>query len=562
MSNWSLSPGNRPLTAYVGGYGYAVETLTAAGEAKTISYGSGMTETIDRNSRGQVTAITAVLGTSTLLGLTNEFEASTNNGNLKSQTVAPLGMKQSYSYDNRNRLFSATEQPSGGGAVSWSQTFGYDDFGNRWVSAQSGALPGGGPRPNGAAWFQSGAPAVVNNRVTGLVYDAAGNQLTLGGMIGVYDAENRLRTTTTGDFSYDFDAFGRRVRTVASGKTTYFVYDALGRLTAEYQAGATAGLQTRYLVQDQLGSTRLLTDGSGGVLRRSDYLPYGEEVPSGLGGRTLTGYGADGGVRQSFTGQMRDGETGLDFFGARFYSGALGRFTSADEVFADQDPSDPMSWNLLAYVRNNPLRYTDPDGRVCTKSGDNYQDDANPGPNCRMMLLGDGKAARYEVTEQGPPSDLLLAVAEGARSAEPAVNLAGAGFKTFGMFANSLLTLAVTCLAGDPDCTSEEIGFAMVPAGRLTGQLHHAISRKVARALSRHPILRNAYKARDSRFVALAKDKASHTGYQTWHRRLDDFVVSWVENNKGASTYEFEGFLRDLYSRSADLKNRFPLGLK
>jgi RHS repeat-associated protein len=198
--------------------------------------------------------------------------------------------------------------------------------------------------------------------VTGLAYDAAGNQLTLGGMTGVYDGENRLRTTTTGDFSYDFDAFGRRVRTVAGGKTTCFVYDALGRLTAEYQVGATAGLQTRYLVQDQLGSTRLVTDGSGGVLRRSDYLPYGEEVPSGLGGRTLTGYGADGGVRQAFTGQMRDVETGLDFFGARFYSGALGRFTSPDPLLNSGRPWEPQSWNRYAYTLNNPLRFTDPTG--------------------------------------------------------------------------------------------------------------------------------------------------------------------------------------------------------
>jgi hypothetical protein len=66
-----------------GGDGYAVATLTADGEPKTISYDSGMTETIDRNSRGQVTAIAAVLETSWLLGLTNEFEASTNNGKLR-----------------------------------------------------------------------------------------------------------------------------------------------------------------------------------------------------------------------------------------------------------------------------------------------------------------------------------------------------------------------------------------------------------------------------------------------------------------------------------------------
>jgi RHS repeat-associated protein len=54
---------------------------------------------------------------------------------------------------------------------------------------------------------------------------------------------------------------------------------------------------------------------------------------------------------------------GLDYFGARYYSGAQGRFTSPDKPFADQFVAEPQSWNLYSYVRNNPLRYIDDDGR-------------------------------------------------------------------------------------------------------------------------------------------------------------------------------------------------------
>jgi len=53
----------------------------------------------------------------------------------------------------------------------------------------------------------------------------------------------------------------------------------------------------------------------------------------------------------------------LDYFLARYYSSAQGRFTSADAPFADQSLDDPQSWNLYTYVRNNPLRSIDPDGR-------------------------------------------------------------------------------------------------------------------------------------------------------------------------------------------------------
>ncbi|MGJ5820435.1 RHS repeat-associated core domain-containing protein [Paludibaculum fermentans] len=80
------------------------------------------------------------------------------------------------------------------------------------------------------------------------------------------------------------------------------------------------------------------------------------------------------------TGKERDAETGLDSFGARYYSGAQGRFTSSDEFtggivdpFTGQqvgqpgplpyaDITDPQTLNKYVYVRNNPLRYIDPDG--------------------------------------------------------------------------------------------------------------------------------------------------------------------------------------------------------
>jgi RHS repeat-associated protein len=55
--------------------------------------------------------------------------------------------------------------------------------------------------------------------------------------------------------------------------------------------------------------------------------------------------------------------TGLDYFGARYFSGAQGRFTSPDAPFADQHPEDPQSWNLYGYGRNNPLKYVDRTGR-------------------------------------------------------------------------------------------------------------------------------------------------------------------------------------------------------
>jgi RHS repeat-associated protein len=52
--------------------------------------------------------------------------------------------------------------------------------------------------------------------------------------------------------------------------------------------------------------------------------------------------------------------TGLDYFGARYFSGAQGRFTSPDPVGGDL--ANPQSLNRYTYVLNNPLRFTDPTG--------------------------------------------------------------------------------------------------------------------------------------------------------------------------------------------------------
>ena len=121
----------------------------------------------------------------------------------------------------------------------------------------------------------------------------------------------------------------------------------------------------------------MVTDASGAVVSRSEYLPFGEESTVGRG--APWGPQADP-LNQRFTGKEHDSESGLDYFGARYYGSTLGRFTSPDEFrggivdpFTGQDVetnralpyadiTDPQTLNKYAYVRNNPLRYTDPNG--------------------------------------------------------------------------------------------------------------------------------------------------------------------------------------------------------
>jgi SanA protein len=104
-----------------------------------------------------------------------------------------------------------------------------------------------------------------------------------------------------------------------------------------------------------------------------DYLPFGYTIPasatdprSGVtdtcNGVSVTTYMQDPAFRQRFTGKERDSETGLDYFGARYFSGAQGRFTSPDPLLNSGRPWQPQSWNRYPYALNNPLKFTDPTG--------------------------------------------------------------------------------------------------------------------------------------------------------------------------------------------------------
>jgi len=118
--------------------------------------------------------------------------------------------------------------------------------------------------------------------------------------------------------------------------------------------------RVEYYHLDGLGSVRAITDEQGEVVERHDYLPFGEEWNPEPGSQP-----------RKFTGKERDEETGWDYFGARYYEASLARFTAIDPVTTfEENRADPQRWNRYAYVRNNPLRYVDPDGQVIDTAWD------------------------------------------------------------------------------------------------------------------------------------------------------------------------------------------------
>jgi RHS repeat-associated protein len=296
-----------------------------------------------------------------------------NNGNLQHTSLYELyaagpgpgppaknvDFTENFDYDALNRLVAASD--SGG----WYRQFQYDRWGNMSLDANSATGPVLNPNtPTSQQLFNA------KNQRNDQTYDAAGNLLGLlsAPNIGLtYDAENRQ--VSAGAYTYAYDGDGRRVSKTGGGVATVFVYDAMGVLAAEYSNGSLGAgkCTTCYLTYDHLGSVRLITDANYNVISRHDYLPFGEEVPAATSGRDGTFGTANDFVNQKFTAKERDSESGLDYFGARYYGSALGRWTSPDWSNAPEpvpyaDLSNPQTLNQYTYVLNNPLAHVDDDG--------------------------------------------------------------------------------------------------------------------------------------------------------------------------------------------------------
>ena len=172
----------------------------------------------------------------------------------------------------------------------------------------------------------------------------------------------------------------------------------MGQMVAEYstptqQQAGTGG--TSYLTADNLGTPRIITGADGTVKGRHDYLPFGEEIAANYGNRNsvtdghplVPSYEANDNLKQKFTGKERDNETGLDYFGARYYYNEQGRFTSTDPSWASEALINPQSWNRYTYCYNIPLAYMDHNGKWPTPIHNQIIKEAFPGLSVHQLKI-------------------------------------------------------------------------------------------------------------------------------------------------------------------------------
>ncbi len=112
-----------------------------------------------------------------------------------------------------------------------------------------------------------------------------------------------------------------------------------------------------YHLNDHLGTARITMNQAGDLTASVEYYPFGEL-------KSFTGCAVN---NQKFTGKLFDNESGLQYFGARYLSNELTRFTSVDPARSSARVVDPQSWNRYSYSLNSPLNLIDPNGRSAKK---------------------------------------------------------------------------------------------------------------------------------------------------------------------------------------------------
>lgn len=343
-----------------GGHEIVRYVYDAVGRLVRKTVGNGVYTTYEYDGAGQVLHLINYQSNGTIL---SRFDYAYDSRGRRTSMGMLDGM-WAYDYDDSGQLTHAVLASTTTTLPNQDLTYVYDALGNRIRTVENGVA----------------TTYTINNmnqytRVgdTTYVFDTDGNliretSLTSGTTTYTYNDENRLVAVSkpSGNWQYQYDAFGDRVATVENGAVTRDVIDpiGLGNVVGEYDGAGNLkahydhdfGLLSRrdaagnpcYYTFDAIGNVQQLVNAAGNIANAYAYVPFGgsinkiEAIPNPF----------------QFVGQfgvMKKGN-GMDFMRARHYMPCIGRFALSDPlgVFG--------GINMNAYCQNNPISYIDPQG--------------------------------------------------------------------------------------------------------------------------------------------------------------------------------------------------------
>jgi RHS repeat-associated protein len=303
-----------------------------------------------------------------------------------------------FTYDDLYRVSSTNVTNANNQQIYW-ETYSYDPIGNfiskagtgyNWTYAYAGNLNDDYANPHAVTTIKQ-----QRFLQTLYSYDRNGNLISIkGGASFTWDHNNRLtQIVASGNpISYTYDQAGQRIKSANGSTATIYPSRFYNNLQSEAGSRRSATTITKHIFvgselvatvtgsgggavfhpahTDHLTGSNVISNMSGQIEELTDYYPYGA---LGLD-ESLSGFSE----QRKFAGHEYDVDTGLYYYGARYYEPSIGRFASQDPSFLAmgddakfreltkqelwQQLSDPQQLNSYAYARNNPLTNIDPDG--------------------------------------------------------------------------------------------------------------------------------------------------------------------------------------------------------
>ncbi len=345
--------------------GYAQFLWNENSQLEQILYQNNILTDYLYDLRGRPIQIKSEKNGSDLLNLTYTYDPAGNILQMKNQDAAQVIKEQwNYTYDTLNRLKTATGGPSG---QNYSLNYQYDSTWNRI-------------QLNGTLYAYNEMNELLSSGSTNgnctFTYDLYGNCIRKEDGTNIweytYDCENRLISVkkngqTVEQYVYDGD--GKRIKKSDATSERVYIYGGLNvlyevnvtaQMDAVYIYGPTGRIAKKvndiqeYYQTDHLGSTRLVASENGEITEEIQYEPFGEQINAAE-------------ERYTYNGKERD-ETGLYYYGARYYDPTVGRFISRDPLIGEKE--SPQTLNRYVYCLNNPLTYTDPAGTKGVRAQD------------------------------------------------------------------------------------------------------------------------------------------------------------------------------------------------
>lgn len=289
--------------------------------------------------------------------------------------------KEEYSYDSTGNILSIQHSTPDSPSTSWTRRYFYQErsalekqyFSNRLSRTE------------------------IGKQIERYAYDTHGNIISMPGFAVMrWDVLNQLRKTikqgpTLNDPTvtayYTYDSHAQRVRKVgqlvrlAVTRTNETIYCGGYEISRDYRDDGTnyamqrktvsvrSGKQVcrveteygtsnigprpihKFQLSDHLESVTIESDNNGKSISYEEFSAYGSTTYRVLAKplKRETAY--------KFSGKEKDLETGLYYFGARYYAPGLGRWVSPDPIGLGDGP------NVYCYVNCNPISFRDPDGR-------------------------------------------------------------------------------------------------------------------------------------------------------------------------------------------------------